>query len=213
MPIKDRRKEKRQNKFKEFYAEISKYISELENFTKLKIKIAENEGAIEKGFYTVNDILDDVYLQVFQDYDEFNEQSMRKILFRKTISKLNEIKKTESKPENTIAINSILKEELDLLQENYSVDAGGDFIPEEELDDISYHQKDFKPTHFILNDVLEDQLIGKVFKNFPANTGPILELHVFGNQNPSEISEILGIEKPKVNLIINTFLKEFKEKI
>ena len=43
----------------------------------------------------------------------------------------------------------VLKEELDLLGENYSVDAGGDFIIEEEFEDISYHQKDFKPTHFI----------------------------------------------------------------
>ncbi len=226
-------KKKSKKSFKNFYVEISKYLPGLENFTRTKIEILENEGAIKKEFYTVNDILDAVYLQVFKCYsEEINKESLRKILFLKTISKLHKIKDLESEPANAISTSSILKEELDLLQENYSVDADGDFIPEEEFDDISYHQKDFKPTHFILSEVLEDQLIGKVFKrdaaialsehrkdipkifhNLPESTNIILELHVFGYQNPSEISQIIGMNKRQINWIISTFLKEFKEQI
>ena len=226
-------KKKSQNNFKEFYKETSKYISELENFIQAKIKIAENDGVIEKGFYTVNDILDAVYLQVFETYsEELNKESLRKILFLKTIAKLSEIKKTEKKSESSISTTSILNEELDLLNKNYSVDAGGGFITQEEFNDLSYHQKDFKPKNFILNEVLEDHLIGKIFQkntsfflsehrkdipkvfhNLPTNIETILELYVFGNQDASEISQILGIKTRQINLVITEFLNEFKEKI
>jgi hypothetical protein len=226
-------KKKRKISFKDFYTEISKYIPGLENFTRAKIKIAENEAAIEKEFYTVNDILDAVYLQVFETYsEELNKESLPEILFLKTIAKLSEIKKIEKKPKYSISTTSILREELDLLDENYSLDAESDFITQEEFDDISYHQKYFKLKNFILNEVLEDQLIGKVFQknasfflsehrkdipkvfhNLPTNIETILELYVFGNQDASEISQILGIKTQQINLVINEFLKEFKDKI
>ncbi len=231
MIIKALPKKKSQNSFKDFYAEISKHLPKLENFTRAKIKIAENEGAIKKGFYTLNDILDDVYWQVYKDYSkEMKKESLSKILFLKTISKIDEIIELESQTANSISTSTILKEELDLLEEHYSVDGGGDFIPEEEFDDISYQQKYFKQTHFILNEVMEDKLIGKVFKkdaatslsihrkdipkifyNLPLNTEIILELYVFGEQNTSEISQILGIKKQRIMWIITTFLKEFKQ--
>jgi len=227
-------KKKSQNSFKDFYAEISKYLPKLENFTRAKIKIAENEGSIKTGYYTINDILDDVYWQVYKDFSkEMKKESLQIVLFLKTISKLDEIKELESHNANSISTSTILNEELNLLEERYSVDGGGDFILEDEFDAISYHQKYFKQTPFILNEVLEDKMIGKVFnkdeatslsihrkdipKIFhnlpPSNTGIILELYIFGELNTSEISKILGIKKQRIMWIISSFLKEFKQNI
>lgn len=213
MKIKIIHKKKQQLTFQGFSLKISKFIPALENFTRLKIQISKNECSCEKRFYSVNDILDDVYLQVFSSKSkELNEEYLHRILFRKTILKLNNLKKDIKKHQNSISKRAYLKEELDSFEEN------------------CFDKKNFKPIHFILNEVLENQLIGKFFnKNYalillehrkeipkiyhsrPENIGIILELHVFANQSPTQISNILGVDSDTIHMIISKFLNEFKE--
>jgi len=224
---------KPKNSFSDFFKKISKFIPNLENFTRAKIELAENEGSIDKGFYTVHDILDSVYLTVFKSYTkEIKKEALNKLLFQKVISMIGKLKSSGKEFLNSISTTTILKEELDLLGENYSVDAGGDFIPEEEFEDISYHQKDFKPTHFILEEGLENNLIGKLFNEdsgssfsehrkdipkifhyFPSYTKISLELYAFGDQSPKQISKILNLEKKEINSVLKRFIDEFTKKI
>ncbi len=213
---------KQENNFDEFYKKISSFIPDLKNFAQTKLKIAENQDLIDKDFYDVNGLLDEVYMEVFKDFsNEIDEIQLRKILFIKTIQKINKKVKIEEQFTNTINIEDIVKEELELLNEDYTVDAGGDFILDEELDDISYKQKGFKPTHFILDDSLERQmaeklslnyetiisaqernLFGNLFYSIPPTSKTIIELYVFGGLSISEVSEILLIDEEKVTKII-----------
>ncbi len=221
---------KQKNNFEEFYNKISIFIPGLKKFTSSKLKVAENEGLIDKEFYNADGILDEVYMDVFKIFsNEINEKQLRKILFIKTIQKINEKTKTEEQFTNNINIDDILKEELDLLNEDYTIDAGGDFILDEELDDISYKQKSFKPTHFILDQSLEQQIIGKLnlndmslssaekrnlfgdlFYNIPPKSRVIIELFIFGYQNISEISELLLIGEEKITKVIAKVTDRFK---
>lgn len=221
---------KEENNFMEFYKILSKFIPDLKNFIAAKLKIAEHQGLIDQGFYNASGILDEVYMEVFKNFtNDLNEKKLRKILFRTVIQNIHEKTETEHPLMNKITIDSILKEELDLLNEDYTVDAGGDFILNEELDDISYKQKSFKPTHFILDDSMEKQLaikldidyelkaldrqsnlFGNLLNTIPPVSRTIIELYVFGSQTTSEIAEILVVDEDIVIRIIDKIRGRFK---
>ena len=144
MIIVELNKHKEENNFKEFYKKISTFIPSLKNFASLKLKLAENESLIDRGFYKANDILDEVFLEVFKTFSpNVDEKQLKQILFLKTIQKISEKTEEEEKYPNEISFDAILKEELDLLNEDYSVEADGDYIFDEDLEDISYKQKSF----------------------------------------------------------------------
>ena len=213
---------KQENNFKEFYKKISTFIPSLKKFASSKLKLAENKGLIDKRFYDVNDILDEIFMDIFKTFSpDMDEKQLKQMLFLKTIQKIN--KKTEEEEEfpDDIAIDVILKEELDLLKENYSVEADGDYIFDEDLDDISYKQNSFKSTHFILDQPLEMELTGKLnlsnaslfsdksrtlfgssFYTLPFISKRIIELFVFGDQTISEIADTLLIDEEKVEKVI-----------
>ncbi|WP_372794632.1 hypothetical protein [Lutibacter sp.] len=225
-------KHKQENNFKEFYKKISTFIPSLKNFASSKLKLAENEMAINKGFYDANDILDEVFLEVFKTFSsDIDEKQLKQILFLKTIQKISEKTEEEEKYPNDISFDAVLKEELDLLNEDYSVEADGDYIFDEDLDDISYKQKSFNSAHFILDQPLEMELTGKLnlnnaslssdksrtlfgssFYTLPTISKRIIELFVFGDQTIAEIADTLFIDEEKVEKVI-VRVKERLEKL
>lgn len=225
-------KHKQENNFKAFYKTISAFIPSLEKFTFSKLKLAENEGLIDKGFYKANDILDEVFMNVYKTFlSDIDEKKLKQTLFLKTIQKINEKTKEGEKFPNNISIDAILKEELGLLKEDYSVEADGDYIFDEDLDDISYKQKSFKPTHFILDQPLEMELTGKLnlsnpslfsdksralfgssFYTLPLISKRIIELFVFGDQTIAEIADTLFVEEENIEKVIAS-VKERLEKL
>jgi DNA-directed RNA polymerase specialized sigma subunit len=128
-----------------------------------------------------------------------------------------------------VSIDLILKEELELLKEDFTVDADGDLVLIEELPDISYHQKDFKPKHYIIDKEAEKEIVStleldeSILKSdekrkklantyflVPPTSKTIFELYVFGKQNEESIAEILKIEKDQVSTTITKVIEKFK---
>ncbi len=225
-------KHKQENNFKEFYKKISTFIPSLEKFASSKLKLAENEMLINKGFYNANDILDEVFMDVFKIFSsDMNEKHLKQTILLKTIQKINEKTEEEEKFPNDLSIDAILKEELDLLNEDYSVEADGDYIFDEDLDDISYKQSSFKSAHFILDQPLEMELTGKLnlnnaslssdksrtlfgssFYTLPTISKRIIELFVFGDQTTTEIADTLFVDEEKVEKVISR-VKERLERL
>lgn len=223
MTITELHKLKIENNFDEFYKKISKDIMGLKKFAFSKLKLAENEGLIDKGFYDVNGILDEVYLEVFNDFSQdTDEKQLKQTLFLKTIKKIDEKIEKEDQFSKSINLDAVLKEELNLLNEDYSVEADGDYVFDEDLDDISYKQDSFRATHFILDQPMELELTGKLdlndaslfsdrnralfgasFYTLPPISKNIIELYVFGNQDILEISETLKVSEDNVRKVID----------
>lgn len=220
---------RKENNFEHFYGKISTFVPSLNDFICRKLKIAEDLGIIDKNFYTANDIIDEVYLEVFDGFNnKIEENDLRKMLFEKSVEKIDEMI-DGYQFDNQISIDEILKEELDKMDSRFTVDGDGDFILYEELDDISYRQNDFKPTHFILDESLEKlvieklnledltlqsakkrKLLGGLFYKIPPRSKHIIELHVFGNQSIEEISEMLQLQEKIVEEVINSVKEKFK---
>ncbi|HSQ46996.1 MAG TPA: hypothetical protein VLM44_08770, partial [Lutibacter sp.] len=128
-------------------------------------------------------------------------------------------------------IDTILRDELNLLKEDYSIEADGDYIFDEDLDDISYKQNNFNPAQFILDQPMELEITGKLdlndtalfsdrtralfgatFYTLPPISKNIIELYVFGNQDILEISETLKVQEDTVRKVIDR-VKERLEKL
>lgn len=223
MTITELHKLRKENNFDEFYKKISNDIMGLKKFAFSKLKLAENEGLIDKGFYDVNGILDEVYLEVFNTLSQdTDEKQLKQTLFLKIIKKIDEKIEKEDQFKESINLDAVLKAELNLLNENYSVEADGDYVFDEELDDISYRQNSFRPTHFILDHPMEMELTGKLdlsdaslfsnrnrvlfgasFYTLPPISKNIIELYVFGNQEISDIAETLSLDEEMVGKVID----------
>ncbi|RPD98740.1 hypothetical protein EGM88_06000 [Aureibaculum marinum] len=221
---------RKENNFDHFYEKILAFEPSLKEFISRKLHLAENLGIIDKKFYKPNDILDDVYLEVFNNFNnKINAKDLRKKLFIKSVEKIDEKTILGHQLDNHINSDKILKEELQTLNEKYTVDGDGDFILYDELDDISYHQDDFKPSNLILDDSLEKlmleklnlenstlesvkkkKLFGGLFYNLPPASKSIIELHIYGNQSVEDISEIMNIQRKMVEQVIESVKEKFK---
>ena len=209
--------------FQEFYNKSLKAIPNLKKFAASKLNLAEKEGLIDKGFYDADEILDEVFMEVFKTHIHgSDEKILQQTLFLKTIQRINHKIEKENQFADDINIDTVLKNELNLLKEDYSVEADGDYVFDEELDDISYQQNSFNPVQFILDQPMELELTGKLdlsdaslfsdrnrilfgasFYTLPPISKNIIELYVFGDQGIKEISETLLVDENLVDKVIN----------
>lgn len=232
MKIKESTRPKQDTKFEEFYKKSMEAIPSLKKFAASKLKLAENEGLIDRGFYDPNEILDEVFLEIFKLYsNNMDEKQLRHTLFLRTIQKINHKIEKENQFAEDLNIDTILKDELNLLKEDYSVEADGDYVFDEDLDDISYKQSSFTPAEFILDQPMELEITGKLdltetplstdksralfgatFYTLPPISKNIIELYVFGNQDILEIAETLKVSEDTVRKVIDR-VKERLEKL
>lgn len=232
MKIKELQHLNKENDFQEFYKKSATAIDSLKKFATGKLKLAEKEGLIDKGFYDANGILDEVFMEVFKTYtNNTDEKQLHQTLFFKTIQIINDKIEKENQFADNINIDTILKDEMNLLKEDYSVEADGDYVFDEELDDISYKQNNFNPSHFILDQPMELELTGKLdlsdaslfsdrnrilfgasFYTLPPISKTIIELFVFGNQGISEIAKTLSTDEKIVQKVIDR-VKQRLEKL
>ncbi len=214
---------RKETNFEEFYKKSSAVLPSLKKFAASKLKLAEKEGLIDNGFYDVNGILDEVFMEVFKIYTyNIDEKHLRQTLFLKTIQKINHKIEKENQFSEDLNIDTILRDELNLMKEDYSVEADGDYIFDEDLDDISYKQNSFTPAQFILDQPMELEITGKLemsdaslfsdrnrilfgvsFYTLPPISKNIIELYVFGNQDILEISETLKVSEEKTRKVID----------
>jgi DNA-directed RNA polymerase specialized sigma24 family protein len=232
MKIKESQYLKQENDFPEFYKKISMVLPSLKKFAAAKLKLAEKEGLIDKGFYDANEILDEVFMDIFKTYsNDIDEKQLKQMLFFKTILKINHKIERENQFADIINIDAILKDEMNSLKEDYSIEADGDYLFDEDLDDISYKQNNFNPVHFILDQPMEMELTGKLdlsdlslvtdknrilfgasFYTLPPISKTIIELYVYGNQEITEIAETLSVDEKTVQKVIDR-VKERLEKL
>lgn len=222
MKIKESQHLNHENDFQQFYKKSLAAIPSLKKFAATKLNLAEKEGLIDKEFYDANGILDEVFMDVFKTFsNDMDEKQLKQTLFLKTIQKINHKIEKENQFADDINIDAILKDELNLLKEDYSVEADGDYIFDEDLDDISCQQNRFNPVKFILDEPMELEITGKLdlndislfsdrsrilfgasFYTLPPISKNIIELYVFGNHDILEISQTLKVSEDTVRKVI-----------
>ncbi|WP_298238140.1 hypothetical protein [uncultured Algibacter sp.] len=200
----------------------------LQAYVKHRLYIAESTKIIPKNMYKSNDIIDEGIAKFYeQGYNVDAEIAVIKIeLFKIVDADLDDLFKKEAFHQNTMSTDSILKDELDGLDENFTVDEDFDFIMNEELSDISYHQ-DQEDKHvfvyddsnasiqnaFEISDISTNRnkhLLGKYYTWLPLRVSDIVDLFVFGKLSFKEIATIKNIEAKRVKRILELAIEDFK---
>lgn len=202
---------------------------EIHPYVKHRLYIAESTGIIPKKMYTSNGIIDEAIAKYYEKgYNVDSDVNTIKLkLFKFVVNDLNNLYKKEGFHKNTISTNSVLEEELDDLEEHYTMNADWDFVMNEELNDISYKQ-DHKHKHLFLYDdnnssvlsafEVEDlepnrskQILGNLYSWLPIHVSSVIDLIVFGKLSFEEIAKVKSIEVSRVEFIYEEVKKQFKD--
>ncbi len=218
----------------EFGRKILSIIAQIHPYVKHRLYTAETRGVIPHNMYNSTGIIDDAIVKLYEKYEgKLNdEQEIKLRLFSITSQRLSLLFIKEAFHKETMSTNQILDDELKLLEENMEMDANDDLSMEEDLDDISYHQADFKKPMYLYADAekniintldMHDSRIdinnekrmafNKVYNWLPLKTSNILDLFVFGKLNYDEIAQIKGVDTQSIKITIQAVGKTFRKNL
>ena len=204
----------------------------LHPYVKQRLKVGQNLGILPKNMFKANEIIDEVILSLYENDTKKNIEmsELRLLMFEITNRKLQSLFEDEKWHKNSISTKLILEEELKLLEENFTVDAGNELIMDEELDDISYHQNGHE-LHLLASDGSQENVLDlldiedssifenkenmnifdRMYKMLPLQTSNVVDLYILGKLNIQEISNILNFKIIEVKRIIDFVKENFKK--
>jgi len=198
----------------------------LKKYIEHRLKVYEAKGWLPKNFYSPADVLADVYLNAFNEFERI--KSIRDLKVRlfswadqiigDYAAKENRIPKKKKLP-----VDQLLKEELKYMYEDLTVDADGELLLIHDLkdEDIEYQQDEFKPKVYLFDfdsqnafarslgltaEDFEDEklrsIFGSIYSQLPEIARRVLDLNALGGLTYGEIAEIIGIKPEEVEKII-----------
>ncbi len=215
---------KNQENKEAFLEMINEILPKLKQYIKHRINTYEAKGIFKKNFYSADGILSDVYLKIYDQFDRIeNENRLKTEMFKIADEILENYAMHEKNPAEPVPVQQILKEELQIMNEDFTVNADGELILLEELDDISYKQDEFKPKIFLFDKNAEFRLanalglspedftdekfrslFGGFYAQIPETIRRIIDLYVFGELAPQEISLVTGLGDEDIELTLKT---------
>ena len=215
----------------EFDKKVLSAVQHLKAYVKHRLYIAESTGVLPKNMYNSNDIIDESIAKYYSKgiNIDLEEMAIKLQLFKIVYNDLNELLKKEAFHKNTQSTSTILEEELDSLEEKFTLDADMDYVMNEDLEDISY-QQDNKHKHLFLYDdkdssvinafEIEDislqqtkRLLGRFYMWLPMNITDIIDLFVFGKLSFEEISKVKDIEVKRIVRIFESVQRSFRKNL
>ena len=207
---------------------------EIKKYVEGKLKMAEAKGLLDKNRFKSDDIMDQLYLEYYDHFDEVKEDTfLYAWLFKKADELINDLLSEEEFDtyfyEN---IDNFTKPEWDEMEEKYSTDGDGDLIMLDEFDSNEYSKNDYLLNHVFVDDADEDiiealdkkldkESIKKhsalVLQNLPKPMRKIYELNTaykftvpeiakIGNHTIKEVDDYLKTARKKLK---NSFVNRF----
>ncbi len=218
----DLKKHKEEGNRAAFGEALSGFLPQLKELVRHKLRQWEARGEIPKNEYSAEEIVDEVYIKVFDEFhDVLNDPGKLKVKMYGTARDiLNALK--EKHGGESISVEELLAREAKELEEKYTADAEGELILMGELDDISYHHDDRQKENVLLLDEAQiDELaetlelkesdtlskenklrIGKAYTDLPELSKSVIDHHVFVKLSNEQIAEIHKISVESVEHII-----------
>ncbi len=198
----------------------------LRKYVDLRLKVYEAKGWLPKNFYQPEDVLTDVYLNAFKEFERIpNPEELKVRLYSWADQIIGDYAVKENKIPDTkkLPVAQLVQEELKSMDEKLSATADGEPIMVTDLqdDDISYEQDEFKPKIYLFDydsqnafaqslgltadDFRDEKLrsfFGNIYSQLPETIRRVLDLNALGGLTYNEISEIVGIQPDEVEKVI-----------
>ncbi len=206
---------KKQEDKKRFDEIMLSVIPELRHYIARRLKVSLNKGKLPKNKYSVEDFLAQIYIDAYDNINNFSDvQTFVNWLFIKADDLLEEtISDEEFKTTFFDDYDKFSKEELDTMEERYSIDGGGHLMMLEEFDDPSYKTNLFPNYEYSLDNVFIDKdedkkLIEKLNKEL---TPEQIDKHIKLVVNELPIDERVIFELSTINGLDNEHIAEIRK--
>lgn len=215
--------------FKKFYDRLQAMVPQLRNYVTYSLLAAENLSLIDRSYYDPDGVIDQVYLDVFnENKDRAMSLELKHVLYRKSLERIEKFIRDEEYTPNDPSTTGFLKAELDRLEKKFTMDADGDWMFQEELDDISYKQDRKRSENIYLDDALVEQLVmrfgledkfigaenkrylGLIYNSIPSISRSIVELYAYGGLEVLDIKEILNVDEASVKRVLKIVKEKFR---
>ncbi len=203
---------------------LQRFLPQLKPYIAARLRYAEHVGLIPQRMYFPSDIVDEIYLEVFEHFSDadLDPRKLKIRLFKLADAKLAQIIKEEAQwQERKVPIGDIVREELKSLEEN--------FYPEEVFDDIEYRQDEYRPKLLLLEEGFEGdlldfleldrqlrqesekrRLLAQVYDSLPPLSRIVLELKVNGNLTVEEIADVREMDVEEVEALLTAVKRRFR---
>ena len=215
-----------------FYKLLDEFMPRLRKLIHHKLRKMELQGLVPKNMYSAQGLTDEVFLKIYEEYhDMLQDPDKLKIkMYAVAREILNGL--VNKNVANRLSVEVLIKEELRDLDESYTVDADGELILMEELDDISYHQDEYRDDKIILLDEAQiDQIaesfdmdktklsksgikkIGKVYSDLPNLSQSIVDHYVFAGLTAVQIAEVHNLPAEDVQNVLDKVKNRLNENL
>ncbi len=139
---------------KAFNELLLKDLPQVKRYVTKRLNTALSKGNLPRGKYRPDDFIDQLFIEVYDHFDEVgNEADLYPWLFKKADELLEDtIVDEEFDAVFFENIDDYSKPEWDEMQEKFSTDGDGDLVMLDELDDISYPKNDYVLNHVFVED-------------------------------------------------------------
>ena len=220
---------KETNDKEKFNEVLTGFLPEIRKLVFYKLRYWEGKGIIPKNRYSADEIVDEVYLRMFEEFQEYSSDEKTLKVKMLTVAReiLDDIKKRHSG--KNVPVEDILAEEMKELEEEYTTDAEGERIMLEELDDVSY-RSDSQEYVYLLEDAHFDELaenlelegkenftdevkrmINKAYSALPDLTRSVYDHYVFAGLTISQIAEVHKMKVQDVTRIIENVKRRLSD--
>ncbi len=214
---------------------LTELLPRLQKYISHRIKIYEAKRWLPKNFYNPADVLADVYLNAYKEFERIkNTKDLKVRLFSWADQIIGDYAAKENKIPNKkkMPVDQLLKEELKYMYEDLTANADGEIILVNDLkdEDIEYKQDDFKPKVYLFDydtqnafaqslgltaDDFRDEklrsIFGSIYSQLPETMRRVLDLNALGGLTYDEIAEIIGIKPNEVEKIIVAVKEKVKK--
>lgn len=213
-----------------FTALLKKVLPHLVGYIRRRIRQANMTHTLRKKAMKAEDLVDELYLQLYEHFDEAptgNPQEFYSWLYRQADLLLKEVIHLEQTNENmAVSVEEWKKKHNKSMEENYSVDADGDYLMSEEFDDPTYHNNDplfnqgvMELYDFILDDDAQEKMeeqtefdlmdeeqqlaLQRLFLELPDYKRSILDLYIYEQMSIEEIAEVKDVSPPDIGQVLD----------
>lgn len=128
----------------EFRALLKRNLPDLQSYIARRLNMAHATGALSRQALSVKEILDTVYLELFERFkDRPGETGGIETFIYKVVDEIleRELDEIEYERKYFIDLHQLESREWKDLEEKFTVDADGELVMADELDDVSYDRK------------------------------------------------------------------------
>lgn len=213
----------------EFNRTLQEFLPELKKLVSHKLRQWEVTEDIPKDTYSADEIIDDVYLKIYEEFHDslIDERNLKVKMLTLSRELTDNIKERHSG--QRVSVEKLIADEIQELQEDYTIDSEGELILMEDLEDISYDTHDKESIILLQNEHFDDlaetfdltdpqelsdadkQKIGKAYSKLPELTRSVIDHYVFAKLSISQIAEIHNIPESDVNWILKRVKERFEK--